>query len=208
MKRKDYDTVTEAMTGLKELGYTIDFSILTDEECLVCHLTSTVLSPEDFEIDDFYRFEGDSDPGDEMIVYAISSKNKSLKGIVVNAFGLYADNASSAIVKKLNTHPKRDKMDVVESITKYLKNTNTKDQDSCPEGLCPICWGYQQYDGKIRDLLEDKQIDVNNHADSYMVIQEFVKTNIDGMKLKEGEVSNCPSCGFNANEDDKTNPTT
>ena len=27
MKRKNYDTVTEAMTDLKKLGYTIDFSI-------------------------------------------------------------------------------------------------------------------------------------------------------------------------------------
>lgn len=104
MNQKSYNTVTEAMADLKKLGYTIDFSILTDEECLVCHLTGTVLSPDDFEIDDFYRFEGDSDPGDQMIVYAISSKNKNLKGIVVNAYGIYADDASSAIVKKLNTH--------------------------------------------------------------------------------------------------------
>ncbi|MFC5193853.1 phosphoribosylpyrophosphate synthetase [Bizionia hallyeonensis] len=106
MKRKNYDTVTEAMADLKKMGYTIDFSILTEKECLICHFTATELSPEDFEIDQFYRFEGDSDPGDEMIVYAISSANKNLKGIVVSAYGMYADNASSAIVKKLNTHPK------------------------------------------------------------------------------------------------------
>lgn len=106
MKRKSYDTVTEAMTDLKKLGYTIDFSIMTDKECLVCHQTSTELSPEDFEIDHFYRFEGDSDPGDEMIVYAISSIKNNLKGIVVNAYGIYADNVSSEIVKKLTTHIK------------------------------------------------------------------------------------------------------
>lgn len=105
MKRIGYDTVTEAMTDLKRLGYTIDFSILNDREFLISHLTATVLSPDDFEIDDFYRFEGDSDPGDQMIVYAISSKNKNLKGIVVNAYGIYADNANSEIVRKLNTHP-------------------------------------------------------------------------------------------------------
>ncbi|TYB76926.1 phosphoribosylpyrophosphate synthetase [Bizionia myxarmorum] len=106
MKHKSYDTVTEAMSDLKKLGYTTDFSILTDQECLVCHQTSTELSADDFEIDDFYRFEGDSDPGDEMIVYAISSEKFKMKGIVVNAYGIYAENASSAIVKKLNTHPR------------------------------------------------------------------------------------------------------
>jgi hypothetical protein len=105
MIRKSYDTVTEAMADLKNRGYVIDFSLMTEKECLICHQTSTVLSPDDFEIDDFYRFEGDSDPGDAMIVYAISSKTKNVKGIVVNAFGIYADNSSSAIVKKLDTHP-------------------------------------------------------------------------------------------------------
>jgi hypothetical protein len=69
-------------------------------------LSSTVLSPDEFEIDQFYRFEGNSDPGDEMIVYAISSNNNELKGLVVSAYGIYAENATSAIVKKLSTHPK------------------------------------------------------------------------------------------------------
>jgi len=105
MTRKSYDTVTEAMTDLKKLGYTIDFSILAEEECLICHLTATTLSPDDFEIDHFYRFEGDSDPGNQMIVYAISSKTNNLKGLVVNGYGLYASNTTSAIVKKLNAHP-------------------------------------------------------------------------------------------------------
>lgn len=105
MDPKSYDTVTEAMADLKKQGYTIDFSLLTEKECLICHLTSTVLSPDDFEIDSFYRFEGDTDPGDQMIVYAISSKKNNLKGLVVNAYGIYADNSTSKIIKKLETHP-------------------------------------------------------------------------------------------------------
>lgn len=103
MKQRDYETVTEAMADLKELGYTIDFSFMADKDYLFSHETSTQLSPDDFDIDVFYRFEGDSDPGDGMIVYAISSKKYNLKGILVNAYGVYADNATSRIVKKLNT---------------------------------------------------------------------------------------------------------
>ena len=53
MKRKSYDTVTEAMANLKKLNYTIGFSILTDKECLVCHLKAIVLSLDNFEIDHF-----------------------------------------------------------------------------------------------------------------------------------------------------------
>lgn len=105
MNKKSYDTVTEAMTELKRLGYTKDFSIMIKKECIICNETKTELSPDDFKIDGFYRFEGDSDPGDEMVVYAISSTNNKLKGIIVNAYGIHADNASSALIKKLNTHP-------------------------------------------------------------------------------------------------------
>ncbi|WP_452224430.1 phosphoribosylpyrophosphate synthetase [Lacinutrix chionoecetis] len=105
MKRKSYDTVTEAMADLRKRGYTIDFSILTTNESLISHQTATELSPADFEIDHFYRFEGNSDPGDAMIVYAISSNKNNSKGIVVNAYGIYADKEMSKIVKKLSTHP-------------------------------------------------------------------------------------------------------
>jgi len=104
MKQKSYDTVSEAMNDLKKLGYTTDFSLLAHHDCLVCKKSSLELSPDDFEIDQMHRFEGDSDPGDEMVVYAISSNKHEVKGIVVNAFGIYADNTASVIVRKLNTH--------------------------------------------------------------------------------------------------------
>lgn len=200
MRHKSYDTVTEAMTELKEIGYTNDFSISREDECLICNLTSMVLSPDDFDIDDFYRFEGGSDPRNQMIIYAISSKINDLKGILVNAYGIYSDNTTSEIVKKLNAHPEHGIIDIIDKIITYDKNENSKEKDSCIIDTCPVCWGYQQYNGKIIALPTDKQIDVNNHSGSYSFIQEFVKTNIDGIKLKEGEVKICPKCGSKNNE--------
>ena len=107
MNKKSYDTVTEAISELNKLGYTTDFSVMTEKDCIICHETKIELSPDYFKIDGFYRFEGDSDPGDEMVVYAVSSTDNKLKGIIINAYGIYADSASSALVKKLNTHPKQ-----------------------------------------------------------------------------------------------------
>jgi hypothetical protein len=77
---------------------------LADQDCLSCHKNEIAVSAEELEVDSFYRYEGNSDPGDEMIVYTISSTKKEAKGIVVNAYGLYADSTSSAIVKKLYLH--------------------------------------------------------------------------------------------------------
>lgn len=97
-----YDTASQAVNGLVKRGYSANFSLLADKECLICHSPSVELSPDDFEIDEIYRFEGMTDPGDESIVYGISSEKYQIKGVVVNAYGVYADSAKSKIVKKLH----------------------------------------------------------------------------------------------------------
>jgi hypothetical protein len=93
-----YDTVTEALGDLKRRGYTIDFNLAFDR--IVCHETPVSLSPDEFEIVEVHRYEGNSDPGDEEVVYAIESKHGH-KGILVDAFGLYADEVSSEMLEKL-----------------------------------------------------------------------------------------------------------
>jgi len=97
-----YDTVTEAVKGLKERGYTIDFNIAFDK--LVCSDNKICLHPAEFEIVESHRFEGDSNPDDEDIVYAVESKDGKVKGIITSAFGLYADPASNKIIQKLSMH--------------------------------------------------------------------------------------------------------
>lgn len=85
-------------------------------------------------------------------------------------------------------------MDIIDNIVHYFKSDNEKENETSPEGTCPVCWGFQQYDGKIRTLLKDRQKDINNHEDNYMIIQDFMKHNIDEIKLKQGIVTDCPKC--------------
>lgn len=99
-----YETVSEAFNNLLERGYTHDFNVHKEKECLVCIKTKNQLSPDEFEIDETYRFEGETHPGDEMIVYAISSKKHTIKGTLINAYGMYSDAATSKIVEKLTNH--------------------------------------------------------------------------------------------------------
>jgi hypothetical protein len=49
----------------------------------------TQLSPDEFEIVETYRFEGDTDPADEMIVFAISSMKHNLKETLINDYGIF-----------------------------------------------------------------------------------------------------------------------
>jgi hypothetical protein len=100
--KESYGTLSQTINGLKKEGYTLDFNIQKD--CVVCQQNNTVLSPDEFEIDKVYRFEGESNPDDESVLYAISSPKYKVKGVVVNGYGISAEEASSALVKKLSTH--------------------------------------------------------------------------------------------------------
>lgn len=68
-----YATVSKALEELAEKGFNTDFNL--DEKRIINH-------PDDFEIVHIYRYEGESDPGDEATVYGIVSKSGE-KGVFV-----------------------------------------------------------------------------------------------------------------------------
>ena len=85
-------------------------------------------------------------------------------------------------------------MNLIQNLMDFFGKPEEETKGCTPQGLCAVCWGYQEYDKKIRKLYMDKQVDVNNHKDSYMLIQRFVVDHIEGIRLKEGDVVFCPSC--------------
>jgi len=94
-----YDTVTEALNDLKLRNYTLDFNL--KDNCIVCN--EQKFNVDDFEIVEVYRFEGNTDPADEAVVYAIESK-AGLKGVLVSGYGISADTMSAEMAKKLQIH--------------------------------------------------------------------------------------------------------
>ena len=99
MKSKvHYATVTEALKELHRQGFTIDFNL---KENLLAFVTGKFKSG-DFEIVDAYRYEGDTDPADESVVYAIESKN-GIKGVLVTAYGSASDKETTELLKNLKT---------------------------------------------------------------------------------------------------------
>ncbi len=97
-----YDTVVAALNGLKARGYILNFNVAFDK--LMCLENGTCLNPHEFEIVEVYRFEGNSNPADQDVVYAIESKAGNIKGVITSAFGLYADDASAEMISKLSMH--------------------------------------------------------------------------------------------------------
>lgn len=85
-------------------------------------------------------------------------------------------------------------MDIAKSILDYFEKHEHSLPETAPEGFCPVCWGYQQYAGKIGSLFKEKQIDVNNHQAKYLIVQDFLKKHIEGIHIRQGKVESCPQC--------------
>lgn len=101
--KESYGTLSQTINALIKEGYTLDFNIY--EQCIVCNSESIKLSPNEFEIDKVFRFEGDTNPEDQSILYAISSTKFNVKGLLVNGYGISADAEVDELITKLNTHP-------------------------------------------------------------------------------------------------------
>jgi hypothetical protein len=96
---KHFETLTEAMEDLHGRGYEHEFGPKKDflEEIS----TGTRLKSEEFVVDEFHRFEGTSDPGDEMTLYAITASN-GMKGVFVSPQGTYSNEVSPELMAKFN----------------------------------------------------------------------------------------------------------
>lgn len=104
MEQNNYDTLSEAIEDLKSKGYTTDFNI--KNEGLECKDLEHIMEPGEFEVDQMYRFEGMSSTGDNSVLYAIASEKNKLKGLLVDAYGVYADSLSMEMIQKLKYDPR------------------------------------------------------------------------------------------------------
>jgi hypothetical protein len=98
---KTYATLVDAINDLRKEGFDRDFNLR--ESCLECSASGLQLSPDDFEITGTYHFDGSTDVDDEVVLYAIESKSGA-KGLLVNAYGIYADSVSDTLIAKLHFH--------------------------------------------------------------------------------------------------------
>jgi hypothetical protein len=82
-------TVTEALVALRNAGYTVDYQLVdgvlrADGGNAACPIDQAV-------VERFFRFEGPSDPGDQMIVFGLRDPNTGLRGSLAAAYGPAGD---------------------------------------------------------------------------------------------------------------------
>ena len=93
MKTNDeMDTVSSILNNLKVKGQDNEFVISPDGSI---HLNGKFYKQDEIAIIKTYRFEGDSDPGDEAIIYLIEANDGTI-GYSLDAYGVYTNHANDA----------------------------------------------------------------------------------------------------------------
>ena len=89
-----------AVNELQKRGFAIDFNL---DENLAAFDNGTY-NVQDFRIVEVHRYEGNSDPGDEAVVYALESE-QGVRGILVSGYGISAGRKAQALLSRLRTEP-------------------------------------------------------------------------------------------------------
>ncbi len=98
MSLHGYVSELDAILDLRRRGYTADFELVNDTLREVA--SGRRFRAEELTIVEHDRFEGESDPDDMSVVYAIESDDGA-RGVVVNAFGPYAEPGLAAFLQKI-----------------------------------------------------------------------------------------------------------
>lgn len=95
---KKIRTLVESIEEFRKKEYTEDF--IVENEMMKCRETGESFWAEDVTIDHTERYEGESNPDDMSIIYAITA-NTGTKGILIDAYGVYADISISEFIKNV-----------------------------------------------------------------------------------------------------------
>ncbi|MFC3562864.1 hypothetical protein [Pedobacter jamesrossensis] len=91
-----YETLSSGIEELKKRGFILDFNLQEN----------SFFSPEskfrvgDFKIVDIYRYEGDTDPADEVCLYALESVAGN-RGFLLASYGASTDEYSTKLLALL-----------------------------------------------------------------------------------------------------------
>lgn len=83
-----YASVSKALDELNENGFNYDFNL---------HEEDIAKNPHKYEIKHIYRYEGESNPDDEAIVFGIQSKSGK-KGVYVAGFAANSINEAAQVL--------------------------------------------------------------------------------------------------------------
>lgn len=86
-------------------------------------------------------------------------------------------------------------MTLYNTLKTFLVNNNKSVET--PDGVCPNCWGRQEYQGKFFEAVKREGIDTQNITEKKGWIQAYAEQHLSGIELSKSEpINTCVSCGL------------
>ncbi len=104
IEKKEMNTLVSCLNTLMASGFETQFK--TTKNGLKSLTTEITYQPEEIKVLNFYRFEGESDPADNSILYAIETKNGE-RGTLTDAYGPYSDSNVTRFMKQVEEIEKK-----------------------------------------------------------------------------------------------------
>jgi hypothetical protein len=134
-EKTEMTTLVSCTNRLTQEGYTENF--VPKKEGIEAPSTGKLYVPGECRIVSFYRFEGESDPADNCVLYAVETDDGT-KGLLVDAYGgPYVNHKIGKFIKEVQDIEKRAHTDVgphckteTEPAPEERIETNKKKQNS------------------------------------------------------------------------------
>lgn len=97
MSQHNLKTLVEVLNDLKDQGYSSDFNYSNGK--LAALGSKDTFSPEEVILKNEFRFEGESNPADSSILYAIETSDGT-KGTLVDSYGAQSHTDLEEFLKK------------------------------------------------------------------------------------------------------------
>lgn len=106
-KPGEMTTLVQVMNKLRDKGFDNELKV-SDHGRMQSAVNDQVYDPEDLKIIKTYRFEGESDPSDNSVLYLLEDR-EGRKGYVLDAYGMYTSHDESGFDEFLQKIPVEDR---------------------------------------------------------------------------------------------------
>ena len=106
-KPGEMTTLSQIMNKLRDKGFDNELKV-SDHGRMQSTVNDQVYDPEDLKIIKTYRFEGESDPSDNSVLYILEDQ-EGRKGYVLDAYGMYTSHDESGFDEFLQKIPVEDR---------------------------------------------------------------------------------------------------
>lgn len=78
-------------------------------------------------------------------------------------------------------------MNLVNSIFSFFNKKGTVTEQEFPSGVCPNCWGREEYGGYFYEAIKNENINIHDRNTSVGWVQDYANKHLSGITFQRNE---------------------